>query len=234
MLGEPETKVGQRTVDGIRCYVVEQTKTVSDVRWRTEYLISPRQSHLAVGLTYERDGRRYFAHRLFDLHEAEPGLWVPGRIVSGNEPDRDGKFRTYDLRRSMRVVRYEPSRKFAEEDFRLKVPLNADVTDLALGTSYCNDPWWPEIGKLLRDRFDWPKADLSPLKDLETYGNPPIVGRPAPPIEASLLDQLGAARLAEASRQGGAGRLHGPRRAEQVDPRPAQAAREPTGRPASR
>ena len=51
MLGDPETKVGQRTVDGIRCYVIERTKTVSDVRWRTEYLIAPRQSHLAVGLS---------------------------------------------------------------------------------------------------------------------------------------------------------------------------------------
>lgn len=185
MLGDPETKVGQRTVDGIRCYVVERTKTVSDVRWRNEYLIAPRRSHLAVGLTYEREGRRYFAHRLFDLREAEPGLWVPGRIVSGNEPDRDGKFGTLDLRRSMRIVRHEPSRTFAEEDFRLKVPLNTDVTDFALGTSFCNDPWWPEIGKLLRDRFDWPKIDPWPLRDPQTYGDPPIVGRPAPPIEAA-------------------------------------------------
>jgi Carboxypeptidase regulatory-like domain len=86
----------------------------------------------------------------------------------------------------MRVVRYEPSRALAEGEFRLELPPNADVTDLALGTGYCNDPWWPEIGKLLRDRFDWPKVDVSRLSELATYGTPEIIGRPAPPMEASL------------------------------------------------
>ncbi len=186
MLGKPGVKIGQRTVDGVRCYVVEQTTTKAETRWRTEYLISPRQSYLAVGLTYERGERRYFAHRLLDLHETDRGLWVPGRVTTGAVPKQDGALSAYDTRRSMRVVRYEPSRAFAEGEFRLELPANADVTDLALGTGYCNDPWWPEIGKLLRDRFDWPKVDVSRLSELATYGTPESIGRPAPPMEASL------------------------------------------------
>ena len=41
------------------------------------------------------------------------------------------------------------------------------------------------MGKLLHERFDWPKADLSPLKEMQTYGEPKSVGRPAPPLDAS-------------------------------------------------
>jgi len=186
MLGKPGVKLGQRTVDGVRCYVVERATTASGSQWRTEYLISPRQSHLAIGLTYERNGRPYYSHRLFELRKTDEGLWIPGRVTSGNVPKPDGGLSELDIRRLMRVVRYEPSKTFAEGQFQVEVPTNAEVTDLALGTSYRNDPWWPEVGGLLRDRFDWPKMDLTPLKTLESHGGSQIVGRPAPPMEASL------------------------------------------------
>lgn len=186
MLGKPGAKVGQRTIDGVRCYVVERTTTRDQVKWGTEYLISPRQSYLAVGLTYERGERRYFSHRLLNLHKTDAGLWIPDRVTSGAEPKPDVGLSRFDSRRLMRVVRYEPSKSFEEGEFTLKVPINADVNDFALGTSYCNDPWWPEIGKLLRERFDWPKVDLLPLLSLQTHGDPPIIGRPAPAIDATL------------------------------------------------
>ena len=145
--------------------------------------------------------------------------------MSGNEPDRDGKFRTFDLRRSMRVVRYEPSRTFAEETSGSRSPSMPTSPTSRSAPATATIPGGPRSASSSAIGSTGRRSTCRRSRTWQTHGDPPITGRPAPPIEASLLDQLGAARLAEASRQGGAGRLHGTRRAEQVDPRPPQAAR---------
>ena len=88
-----------------------------------------------------------------------------------------------DRKTESRVVRYEPEETFADDAFAFLPPYGVDVTDRRLGYSYHNDPWWPEAGALLRERFDWPKSDLSPLGSL---GSPArFEGQAAPPISAA-------------------------------------------------
>ena len=173
-----------KTADGVRCYVIE----LVNGNWRTEYLVSPRRGtpHLRVDELLPGSSH---------LHPQAPRLTsIQRRSARGpNEitaelPDVIKNENATHLRnrRVMRIVRFEPARAFAREEFALKVPLNADVTDRASGTIYRNDPWWPEIGRLLRDRFDWPKPDLGPLKDLMSNSGEASDGKEAPPVQAGL------------------------------------------------
>ena len=181
LLGTVGTKVGQVTFDSVRCYSVEQV--TGD--WRTVYLVSPRRGFLGVEMARYHRGRPYLSHRLGEPRMSDRGLWVPHKITYELVDIRDDGTSHLELRRAMRVVRFDATRTFAREDFEPKMPLNVDVTDLTLGIHYCNDPWWPEAGKLLREQFDWPKPDLKPLENLETYSGETINGKQAPPIQAT-------------------------------------------------
>ncbi len=172
--------IGQRTVDGVRCYVVE--RNYPKFSHRTEEVVSPRQGYLLLRTTWSRKGKPYHIHSLSDVHQVAPGIWAPGRIVEESRSVHDDGKEQLDRRTESRVVRYEPEKTFADSEFKFEPPYGVDVTDRRLGYSYHNDPWWPEAGALLRERFDWPKSDLSPLARL---GSPAkFEGHAAPPISA--------------------------------------------------
>ncbi|MBV8430607.1 MAG: hypothetical protein JO244_05560, partial [Solirubrobacterales bacterium] len=186
LLGQPETKISQRTVEGVRCYVVGKTRTAPDGEWRSEYVISPRQGYLVLEVAWFRNGARYVWERLHELSQTRRDLWYPRRITSEMVNVWEDGSTQLVSRRALLVVRFEPGKTIAPEVFQIEVPYDADVRDLALGYTYYNDPWWPEVGKLLRDRFDWPKPELVPLQGLASIDDQTIEGKEAPPIQASL------------------------------------------------
>src|SRR5262249_20081605 len=42
---------------------------------------------------------------------------------------------------------------------------------------------WPEVGAFLRGKFDWPRTDLSPLRELPPRFAKPLDDRPPPPLQ---------------------------------------------------
>jgi thiol-disulfide isomerase/thioredoxin len=182
-LARPSTTVGQRTVDGVRCYVVRST--TSDREWGSEEVISPRQSYLVVQTAWSHRGVVYHAHQLHDLVRTADGLWFPRRITSESwNVKPDGSKKLSD-RQETRIVRFEPGKKISEDSLRFEIPYGADVVDRRSGQAYHNDPWWPEASVLLRARFDWPKTDLSALNDLGTGDAAKLDGKVAPPVRAA-------------------------------------------------
>ena len=69
--------------------------------------------------------------------------------------------------------------------FSLEIPYGVDVVDRRLGYAYHKDPWWPEAGAMLREKFGWPKPDLSPLRNLGTPADKKLDGQPAPPLRVA-------------------------------------------------
>jgi cytochrome c biogenesis protein CcmG, thiol:disulfide interchange protein DsbE len=185
-LDEPQSAehtlaISQRTVDGVRCYVVERTYAKAGTR--TEEVVSPRQGYLLLSTTWSRKAKPYHIDSLHDVYEVTRGIWAPRRIVEESRSVHDDGAEQLDHRTESRVVRYEPEKMFADQAFAFEPPYGVDVTDRRLGYSYYNDPWWPEAGALLRDRFDWPKSDLSPLSRL---GSPAkFTGTTVPPISSA-------------------------------------------------
>ena len=77
-----------------------------------------------------------------------------------------------------------------------ELPYDVTVEDPRLGFSYCNDPWWPEVGALLRDRYDWPRTDLSPLGKLALADDKALDKKPPPPFQFASWIRPRAPRLA--------------------------------------
>jgi|GEM_PF-2383996 len=184
-LKSKDVTIMQAEVDGVRCYVVRSQVKNDSGEWRSEYAISPRRSFLGVETSLYHNGQRYLWHRLRNIRQAGQGHWAPERIDWEWLSFRKDGTSQVEQRRAMRVVRYEPARAIAREDFSLKIPINATANDLTTGLSYVNDPWWPELGPLLRERFDWPPPDFSELRNVVSHCDGKIEGRPAPPVEAS-------------------------------------------------
>jgi hypothetical protein len=172
--------VKSEVVDSRPCYIVEEGKPGGEFQGR--YVISPGQGYLPVRKNQQGKGSFYLTHDLHDLREVAPGLWAPGRIeLDWENLRKDGVARPV-IRRSIRVVEHRPRAVVNPAALAFDLPLDAGVTDPRRGISYFNDPWWPEIGAFLRERFDWPRTDLSPLDELRLASDQSLDGRPSPPL----------------------------------------------------
>jgi hypothetical protein len=173
-------------IDGMRCYLVEIK--ASDGQG-TEAHISPRQGYLAIGQKLTFHGTTQSSRSLLGVHEIVPGIWAPERIEDETFAvglDGDSRFQS---RRRIQVAEYQPGRIPPESAFQAEIRYGIDLIDRAAGSFYHNDPWWPEIGAMLRDQFGWPPQDFSPLAGLGSFSMRDPDGQPAPPLRiASSLN----------------------------------------------
>ena len=119
--------IGQRTVEGVRCYVVER----SFARWKqkTEEIVSPRQGYLILSTTWFSKGKPYHIHTLHGVHEVSPGFWAPAGIVEESRDVHDDGKELLEHRTRIRVIAFDPKKTFAAEAFSFTPPLGVDVTD---------------------------------------------------------------------------------------------------------
>ena len=178
--GRPSIAMAKRVIDGMRCYVV--TSRTPDGRRGGETIISPRQGYLPIERNSTDRGRTDFSRRLRGVHEVVPGIWAPKRIEEETFTVRDDRASRFRVRRRIQVVEYRPRQVPPAAAFQVEIPYGVDLIDRSTGTSYHNDPWWPEIGAMLREKFDWPPPDFSPLVSLRSDSERHLDGRPAPPL----------------------------------------------------
>jgi Carboxypeptidase regulatory-like domain/AhpC/TSA family len=179
--------IKERRWDGLSCYVVE-TKTL-DGEWGGETVISPSQGYLATARKRTRRGKTFSARTLQGVHEVVTGIWAPERIEDESITVRDDGSSRLSSRRRIQLVEYRPRQAPPAAAFQLKVPYGVDVVDLPHGSCYHNDPWWPEVAPMLREKFGWPKPDFSPLRTLGSSSERNLDGQPAPPLRiASWLN----------------------------------------------
>jgi hypothetical protein len=178
--GRASIEISQRLVDGVRCYVVEGR--TPDGRSGAEAILSPRQGYLPIGRTSTRLGTTESSRSLRGVREIIPGLWAPERIEEELTTVRDDGASRFHLRRRIQVAEYRPRQVPLESTFRIVIPYGIDLVDRPAGSAYHNDPWWPEVGAMLRERFGWPPPDFSPLGEIGSYSERKIDGQPAPPL----------------------------------------------------
>ena len=185
MLEETDRKKGpvtiaQRMVDGKQCYVVENKSP--DGQWGGETFISPGQGYLPIARKWTYHGKTYSSYALQGVHEVVRGIWAPDRIQDESISVRDDGASRLKSRRRIQIVEYRPRQVPPAAVFRIEVPYGVDVTDRRLGTSYRKDPWWPEVGAMLKEKFGWPPPDFSPLANVWTHSQRKLDDQPAPPL----------------------------------------------------
>jgi hypothetical protein len=173
-------RIAQRAVGGIKCYVVE-TKSL-DGEWGSETIISPSQGYISTASKHSKRGKTYSSRALQGVREVVTGIWAPDRIEEESITLRDDGSSRLSSRRRIQLVEYRPREILPAAAFRLKVPYGVDVVDLPQGSCHHNDPWWPEVGPMLKEKFGWPKPDFSPLRTLGSHSERKLDGQPAPPL----------------------------------------------------
>ncbi len=184
-LEEPEREelpiaIEQGVVDGARCYVVKAGKPGGE--WQSEYSVSPKQGYLPISTARFRNGKKYAWYDLRGVHAVAPGIWAPERIEDESLTIRDDGASRMSMRRRIQVVSYQPRLVITQDAFTFAIPYGVDVVDRRLGYAYRKDPWWPEAGAMLREKFGWPQPDLSSLKNLITPTDKKIDEQPAPAL----------------------------------------------------
>ena len=189
----------QTIVNGYRCYSLVLERTFrKNFHQRQELTLSPRQSFLPVIYKVIANGKLSWSHELSRLKETDVGIWYPSRVVYAD---------TFTSRkRDARVRVYDPDREFDANYFVTEVPLGEFVRDNRVGRIHLNDPWWPEASKFMRDEFDWPPVDLTPLQNAVSYVDESINGMDAKEITASQWVQ--GAPISLASQKGRVTLLH--------------------------
>ncbi len=175
--------IKQRVVDGSMCYVIEGGTPGGE--YAAEYVVAPRRGYLPIRRSQSRNGKKYVTYDLQDLREVVPGIWAPQRIEHEWLNIRDDGKSRLELRRRLRVAAYHPDAIVPPAALALDVPSGIDVIDRRSGHAYHNDPWWPEIGAMLREKYDWPKLDLSPLVNLGSPSPNKLDNQPAPPLRVA-------------------------------------------------
>ncbi len=188
MLEKPDARkttiaIRQRVIDGLRCYVVETGST--DGKWGGETIISPRQGFLAISRKWTVNGKVYSSYTLQGVHEVAAGIWAPERIEDESISVRDDGASRLFSRRRIQIVAFRPGVVPPASTFGFEIPYGVDVTDRRLGSSYQNDPWWPEVGAMLREKYHWPTPDFSPLRDLQSPRDKKLDGAAAPPLRVA-------------------------------------------------
>lgn len=161
-------------LEGHRCYVLAYQQKARGIVFRTELTVSPRQDFLPVRYQSLQNGIVQSSHELFNLTTDSHGVWYPKQIV------RVTKFQNRK-RRDIRVRRFESQHAFQDNDFRMDIPWRSLVRDNRTGRIYLHDPWWPEAAAFLREKYDWPPVDLTPLQHVSSYAEESIDQQPAPP-----------------------------------------------------
>lgn len=180
-LNDPSARIVDRPVlGGHPCVAVhsEWAPAWAGTAYVFDVVISPPQSFLPLKCTITENGQVENEWEITELAQTTDGTWYPRVIETRHRrglPVKDGRLTVTSL-----TLRSD----FQDDDFTYPVPAGVDVVDYPRGSVYFNDPWQPELGPWLRDRFDFPSPWIDPTDDIGSHCDGAIHGRPAPAIDA--------------------------------------------------
>ncbi len=167
--------IGTEEIEGLQCLKIESA--FGEYRFR--FSISPKAAFLPLRSECAIGGTVQGVETLSQVQQSKEGLWYPRRIRI-EHPALPVPFAVKRIAvRNLEAVESENA-----ETFKPSYELGTNIVDHTRGYAFHNDPWWPELEPVLRRQFDWPRADLSDLRQMSSYGAT-SGGKPVPPIIAA-------------------------------------------------
>jgi alkyl hydroperoxide reductase subunit AhpC len=173
--------VDRPVIDGHRCIAVhsEWSPAWAGTTYVFDVVVSPEQSFLPLKCTITENGQPEDEWQISELAQTGEGTWYPRVIQTSHRRGLPIKSR------QLTITSFALHNDFKETDFAYAVPAGVDVIDYPRGAVYFNDPWQPELGPWVRDRFDFPTPWLEPTDDIGSHCDGTIHGQSAPAIEAT-------------------------------------------------
>lgn len=153
------------------CILLEQTTEAGQVVSKT--WLAKQCGYLPVRHQRFTGDRVHWQQDLSNLVQAENGVWYPKQIEKRDEIQSA----------SLTITRFEQPTVWSPDTFQLTLPAGIAVQDYRRGMVYRNDPWWPELKQAMRDQFGWPAANLSAIRELQSYLAEGSEGSDAAPLQ---------------------------------------------------
>lgn len=184
-LSKPGVTIEKAQLDGLDGFRVERV-VEREGTWRWSAFVCPSRGYLTLELQQFFNQQLVWDCKLSELLKIQPGVWAPQviRRTSFNVT-KDGKssvawqydFSIKELKLGVEEAQSWPT--FAERTAgfahpTLKLPYGVEINDLTRGTKYYNDPWWPEVSAVLKEKHGWPKVSLLPFENVRSnFAAPP-------------------------------------------------------------
>ena len=169
--------VSKADIEGTACQVIEIPYAREDRNIIYRVTVAPERSFLPLVFTRMVNGKTTFRHTLSQL-EQTAGRWFARRTETTRY--NDGKVTWHQ---EMQITRFSTRPDVSEKSFAPPIVLGTNVLDRRVGYGWHEDPWWNDLKPWLKEQYDWPRADLFELHSVGHYGECPLDGKPAPPIE---------------------------------------------------
>ncbi len=181
-LRRDESKVvGSQKVDGQLEVTVEGSWIDSVGPWNMRCTIAPERGFLVLNCSIKYKGQLDGEFNATDLAMTESKVWYPQHVVVR-------RFQGADLyrEREVQVTKLEVPGGIRDALYEVAIPAGVDVVDFRHGYAWHKDPWWEDLSPMLREKFDWPRADLRALSDVASHMDASMEGKPAPPIQGKV------------------------------------------------
>ena len=171
----------ERQVDGRRVVRVVSDWTRGERHSRFEIEVLPDHSWLPLSVKIFDGDKLAATETVEELAQSAAGVWYPKRLHWTETP---GPYVTTQ-EKTINVTSFALRDDFKDADFAFEVPLGKAVVDHRSGTTWCNDPWFTTMSPWLGETLDYPRRDLSALREIQSYADEKIDGQAAPAIQAA-------------------------------------------------
>lgn len=177
-LRDENAKIVEETnIEGTKCHVVEVSFERGDRSWTYHITVAPERSFLPLVITRSEKGETTIRHTLSQLEQTS-NVWFARRVATTHY--QDGKV---SRDRQIQIREFSTRPDVSDNAFAPPISLGANVLDRRVGYGWHEDPWWNDLKPWLIEKFGWPRPDLFELHSVGHYGDCPLEGKPAPPIE---------------------------------------------------
>lgn len=177
-LRDENAKIVEETnIEGTECQVIEVPFERGDRSWTYRITVAPERSFLPLVLTRTENGETTIRHTLSQLIPGGGG-WYAKRVATTRYSN--GKVSRH---RQIQISRFSTRPDVSDAAFAPPIVLGTNVLDRRVGYGWHEDPWWNDLKPWLKEQYDWPRPDLFELHSVGHYGECPLEGKPAPPIE---------------------------------------------------
>ena len=169
--------VAETTIEGTKCLVIEIPFTRGERNLMYRVTVAPERSCLPLVFIRSVNGATTFRHTISQLEQTDD-TWFARRV----ETTRYSKGKV-SWQQQIQITKFSTRPDVSAAAFAPPIVLGANVLDRRVGYGWHEDPWWGDLKPWLKQEYNWPRADLFELHSVGHYGDCPLEGKPAPPIE---------------------------------------------------
>lgn len=143
---------------------------------RFEITLSPNRACLPKHVKILRGGVVQSESTIVKISKSSNGRWYPAEMTVERTSDTVRRLK-------LQITAFNDLESIPAKTFQVPPDVGLDIVDYRTGLTWHNDPWWDELAPLLKEQMNWPRIDAKGARELGSYVEAKIQGRPAPDLQ---------------------------------------------------